>query len=950
MPNPNPRQRALIEGHSGIYLVDAGAGTGKTFALARRYASIVEQPDVAPDDVMLVTFTRNAATEMKDRVVDRSSYSMRTLRDAPIQTFHSRCHDLLLEYGFHAPNHLGIDDHIADTTRVIEDDLIERAEFELFFDRFSDEHPGFDDLYRIIGSPAELLGLIRELAAKGVFPTDDGWYRSGERHLDGDFDAFYELFRTANEPRKQGNKQSVLREKLNGLRRNNCYLPEAPRETELRGNGKAVPEEVAAAAFQEDRETLKAFVHDVYFGYLEYALARNYVTYGMLQLFAYVLLCEDHALRDELAFEYVMVDEFQDTSEIQFKLALLSCGSDNFCVVGDWKQSIYGFQYAAVENIVKFETRLERFAEDLNAGHERVQFDDRSVSRIELEENYRSTQAVLDFAETGLVVPATQREIVDVAAVRDRIVSLESNKTHEHTRIEAVQCENEHEALLTKVQSIVDNDDYAIEDEGEVRAPKLGDIAVLTRTKDYGRELVHAAGAYDIPIAYEGGIELFRTDQAKLLLAWLRILEADIDRGWAVVLERAGYTLDEIKRILDTASYPAQMITFRAELESLDSVGAVAERVLNRYGYDGSYADVVIETVQATFDATTMTRGDLIHFIERGIEEGATQEVSAPAGTDAITVQTIHAAKGLEYPIVVIANMNQYAFPPSGGSGPVVSFDDPIGLRQRKEYADAHGYSHIYDNWRADVLRRCLPNEYDEERRLLYVAMTRAEQHLLFTAGESPNTFLAELDVDIEEIEPDVQDHEGDGTVQARLDISVPMPVGPESWSPHDLMSEAVFAETAEGKGTVFGTEIHQFAEAYANEKAGIPTGPEPDWEHVMAFLDERDGQLLAEQETILPLTVGDRSVVIAGVVDLVHVQPDEVEVIDFKTDRERTAQSEYHKQLSVYHHVIAEEFPDRPITTAIFYTEEGELVELEPLSRGELGQLVAELSTQPLG
>jgi len=67
-----------------------------------------------------------------------------------------------------------------------------------------------------------------------------------------------------------------------------------------------------------------------------------------------------------------MIDEFQDSSEIQFKLALLLADTNNVCVVGDWKQSIYSFQYAAVENITEFESRLDRFVDELNEDHERV--------------------------------------------------------------------------------------------------------------------------------------------------------------------------------------------------------------------------------------------------------------------------------------------------------------------------------------------------------------------------------------------------------------------------------------------------------------------------------------------------------------------------------------------------------------------------------------------------
>jgi len=88
-------------------------------------------------------------------------------------------------------------------------------------------------------------------------------------------------------------------------------------------------------------------------------------------------------------------------------------------------------------------------------------------------------------------------------------------------------------------------------------------------------------------MAYEGGIELFRSDPAKLLLAWLRILESDAERGWAVVLEEAGYTLDEVKHVLDSEEYPANMQAFKSELASLETVGGISQRVFSQYDYDG---------------------------------------------------------------------------------------------------------------------------------------------------------------------------------------------------------------------------------------------------------------------------------------------------------------------------------------------------------------------------
>ncbi|GAB3416675.1 hypothetical protein GCM10027435_14370 [Haloparvum alkalitolerans] len=943
---PNDQQQELIDSTDGLHLVDAGAGTGKTFTVTRRYANIVSQDGVDPDDVLLVTFTNNAAAEMKERIVGHCHYGMRELADAPIQTFHSLCHDVLEEHGHAAPTYLGIDDRITGSTRIIEDELVEQALFGEFIDRFSDDHPEYDDVFRALSNPDELLDLVNQLAAKGVFPDAEGWYRDGEQHLDGDFAAFKQLFDELNEPRNGGSKQSLLRSKLGRYGRNKTYLPDAPEKSEIRGSGKQVPDDLAQRVFEEERAELKGFVHDVYHEYLRFALRRNYLNFGMLQLFAFVLLCENHELRDDVAFEYVMVDEFQDSSEIQFKLALLLAGTNNVCVVGDWKQSIYSFQYADVDNIVEFEARLDRFVDQLNSDHERISFPTRPVTTIELIENYRSTQEILDFSEHGLRVPAANRDDVDVGAVDDRIVSLESNADYENTTIEAVQSDEEQEAVLAKVQEIVGNEDYRVEDEdGDLRSPQYGDIAVLTRTRDFGRELLGTAEEYGLPMAYEGGIELFRTDQAKLLLAWLRILEDDIDRGWAVVLERAGYTLDEIDAILEREAYPENVAAFREELGSMETLGGVARRVFARYGYDGPTADVVLHTLQSVHNATTQTRGDLIRFIERAIEAGSTHEVHAGAGTNSVTVQTIHATKGLEYPIVILANMNSGRFPPGGGGGGVIRYDDPVGLRQRKVYSEkAHGLPHVYDNWQADVLRKCLPRNYDEERRLLYVAITRAESHVVFTAGEDPNTFIEELPVEVETVTPDVAESTRDETEQTALQVEMPVPEGPRGHTPHTLMRDDVFEDVEGGRGTEFGTQVHDFAEAYV-----LGEGVEPrntDEEHVKEFLDELDGELLVEEDAYLPLTVDGERVTISGVVDLVHVTPDRVEIVDYKTDRGRHGEKEYRKQLSVYYHVANEVYPDREITTSILYTETGDRRKISPLTFVEIQNLVREANT----
>jgi ATP-dependent helicase/nuclease subunit A len=941
MIGPNPKQQELIENTEGCYLVDAGPGTGKTFTITRRYAEIVEQDGVDPDDVLLITFTRSAATEMRDRIITHCQYGVREMQDAPIQTFHSLCNDILREYGFDAPQDLGINESVTSSTQLVDDETIEHGYFREFIGCFTDDHPEHHNLLRVVSDPTEILSVIKNLAAKGVFPTTDGWYRDCEEFLYGDEDAFKAVFEELNQPQNGGSRQSDLRAALNGYGGDACYLPDAPSKADIRGKrgSKSIPESIRPTVFAEDRADLVSFVHDVYLEYLEFALSRNYLNFAFLQLLAFVHCCETDSLHEQLTYEYVMIDEFQDTSEIQFKLALLLSETTNFCAVGDWKQSIYSFQYADVENITDFQSRLGKFVDDLNADRQRINSSFETIHSIELEQNYRSTQSIIDRSESALTVPGSSKEDVDAETVLEKVVSLDAETDHDHSQIEAIQHENEHEAVLTKIDEIVGNDQYAVRDDGRLRPPEYDDIAVLTRTRDFGRDLLAAAEAHGYPLAYEGGIELFRTNPAKILLAWLRILHEDSERGWAVVLEHAGYTLDEMQAILEAENYPSNMVAFRKHLESLETVSAVAHRVFEHYEYDGPTADVLRTTIQSVHNTTTLTRGALIRFIERNIESGSTHEVSTATGTNAVHVKTIHSAKGLEYPIVIMANMNSNKFPSSGGRDGQIVYDERFGLRQRTLYGEDHGQPHIYDNWRWDVLRRCRPQDYDEERRLLYVAMTRARDHLLFTAGEEPNTFLEGLDIPLKSYEPALEEMSLDQTVQTQFEVPIPKPDGPASYSPHSLMDDSVFEDVEDGHGTDFGSRLHEFAERYALGEDVEPQGD--DQKRVQELLDSMDGELRIEESAYLPLEVDGKRVTIHGIVDLVHVTDDTVEILDYKTDRGRHAESEYRTQLSVYYHVLAETYPQREITASIFYTADGNRVTISPLSKDELGKLV---------
>lgn len=950
---PNTKQAKLINNTEGIYLVDAGAGTGKTFTVTKRYAELLKKEGIEPNDILLITFTNNAANEMKEEVMNQTNDNSSKLRDAPISTFHSLCKNLLDAHGFSSPKELGINDNITSTTRIIENQVQEKKEFRNYYYNFIDNNPEYNDFYKIIKDPGELLDLIKSLGAKGIFPTKNNWYRNGEKYLNGNFKKFKEKFNEINKPRNDGSKQSILRKKLGNYNRNKIYLCDAPRKDQIRGK-KKIKDEFAKKAFQEDRTRLKKFIHDIYYQYIQYVLGRNYLNFQFLMMFAYVLLCEDHSLRENLDYEYVMVDEFQDTNEIQFKLSMLLSKKDNLAVVGDWKQSIYKFKYASVENIIKFKSRLKKYKKELNQNHKRINYQVKEINKIDLTNNYRSTQRILDFSENSLGLEATSYEDLDKQEIKDKITSLESDREENSkvkTRIEALKSEEEIESILTKIHEVVDNPDYKIEDEDELRCPEYGDIAILTRTRKFGLKLQDKAEKLKIPVAYESGVELFKTNPSKLLLAWLRILEnKNSKRGWSVILEKNGYKIDIIDHILQNKDYPDNILEFRSRLKG-NVISKIARKVFERYGMDNNFTDKIIEVLQTVFNNSNISVGEIIQFIEKNIRAEEIYDVDSGYEEDVVKIQTIHAAKGLEYPIVFIVDINSHKFPNTNTDSKNIQYKDTIGIRQKKIYSEKPN-PYPYDNWHSQILFKCFQN-YDEERRLMYVAMTRAQDHLLLTSKQDRSSrFFEEIENLIEETEePNIQLYElepelkelpqTEKSKEKVFRIEEPKEKAPIKLSVHGIMETEKIEteETEQAEGTEYGTKVHEFAEKYVQNKDLEPSNK--DEQNVKALIDRLDGELITEEPCILPLQTKNRKVTLRGIIDLLHLTNKEIQIIDYKTDRTKKYQKEYKKQLSVYYKIIEQVFNNKNVSAHIYYTNNKELTKIKPLKQKEIKKII---------
>lgn len=923
-PGPKGNQIKLIKSTEGIYLVDAGAGTGKTFTVSRRYAELLER-GATPDEIFLATFTENAANNMREEIINHCDYNLADLRDAPISTFHGFCQQLLLREGFEAPEKLGIAERITGNTRTLSNQVLEAGEFSNFYDRFRDSNPEYGDFYRIVFDPVNLLGLIKSLAAKGIFPEREGWYREGKRQLFGDSEKYMEKLKEINRPRqgKRGEKQAKLLDKLNGMRDKTFASTEVRSKYDIK-EGKQIRPEVMREAFREDRDGLFQFVHDLYLDYIEYALGRNYLNFSFQLMFAFVLLMENAQLRSKNQFDYVMIDEFQDTNEIQFKLSLLLSGKGNIAAVGDWKQSIFGFQYASVKNITEFRERLLRYHEELNSDTRRVPYKPGEVNEIKLMQNYRSSQKILDFSESSLRVRGRKKEEVELD---QEVVSLEAAKDKTNTGIKAFAAEEEPDAVLSKLVEVVEGEEFRI-DGGPIR---YEDVAIFSRNRNFARALDKRARELEIPVAYEGGVEIFKTDPAIILLAWSRVLEEkNSRRGWSVILEEAGYNIAEVEYMLEEKDYPHEMLQFRKRLKDSYDISEIARIVFVRYGYDNPFADAIIEALQEAFDASYMNLGAVVNFIEANIERKETYEVDSARG-DAATVQTIHAAKGLEYPVVFLANMNSQVFPGTNSGGDMIFYDDLIGLRQRKVFSKEDGFA--YDNLKAYLASRVEGVDYDEERRLLYVAMTRAENYLfLFAEKDSEGRFFQDLDIEAKVLKPDIAENQPEVArpEKSKLNAAKPESTRPVKRAVTDVTSTAESSEG--GRGPEFGTMIHRFAERLVREENVKPhfdgEGAE-DKKNVYDFISSLGGELYPEQDVLVPREDGGKRVVYHGSIDLLHVSEGRVDVIDFKTDVDKSNETEYRKQLELYREAALSTYPDREVEAKIFYTKSGETVKV---------------------
>ncbi len=718
----NPIQREAATAPDGPLLIVAGAGSGKTRVLTHRIAYLIATKRVSPFGLLAITFTNKAAGEMKERVAGLVGPVAHRMW---VSTFHSACARILRR----------------ESARV---GL--RSSFTIY-------------------DQADSVRLVE--------------YVRRDLNLD---------------PKRFPPRQ--LHARISAFK-----------------NDLVTPDQVAEAAATPSEQRDAA----VYREYQRRLLEASAVDFDDLLLLT-VRLLQDHPdalTRWRHRFSYVLVDEFQDTNLAQWELVrLLASEHRNVMVVGDSDQAVYAFRGADYRNLVRFEET----------------FPDATV--IVLEQNYRSTQAILD---------AANAVIANNAARRPKHLWTEQIGGELLTRYQAEDEHDEARFCVSETVRLTDDDSY-----------RFRDVAIFYRTNAQSRILEETLVRAGVPYRVVGGVKFYDRREIKDALAYLRALvNPDDEVSWKRIVNVPKRGVGDTSVAKVDAYAHASGLTFRdalresaaANVSGKARVGihdllelmAVCERaaaggvtraveaLLEHSGYLAELeaersieAQGRLENLQellgvcGEFDAA-LDAGDLTGLsgiAGIGTDGDADTPVVAPTGlarvaafleaisliTDldtaagdddehsAVTLMTLHAAKGLEFPVVFITGLEDGVFPH------LRSLGDPEAL--------------------------------EEERRLCYVGITRARERLYLchawrrtlygsTDYYSPSRFLDEIPAELvqaigEEHPRSGLDSHRDAVVDAAIRAGAP--AGPGA---HDLgirVGDDVLHDTF-GEGVVLDVE-----------------------------------------------------------------------------------------------------------------------------------------------
>ncbi len=640
----NESQREAVTYCDGPQLVIAGAGSGKTRVLTYKIAYLLDHEDMAPWNILALTFTNKAAREMKERI-GRLVGQERAMR-LQMGTFHSVFARIL---------------------------RMEAAQI------------GFNANFTIYDQ-ADSRSLVKNIIKE--MQLDDKVYK----------------------PASVADRISMAK--------NHLLLPQAYQTSSW-----------AADDVHHKRPEVAA----IYRRYTERCRQANAMDFDDLLVQTFMLFEQHEEVRRKYVerFRYVLVDEYQDTNYAQQAIVLqLTREHGRVCVVGDDAQSIYSFRGANIDNILDFQQQYV------------------GAKLYKLEQNYRSTQNIVKAANS--LIRKNERQIhKDVFS---------ENAVGERLTLKPAYSDKE-EAI------IVCNDIKRIRRQEHC---EYADFAILYRTNAQSRSFEEQMRKDGIPYRIYGGLSFYQRKEIKDVIAYFRVVANPSDEEALrriINYPARGIGNTTVSKIVDTANMHSvslwsviqQPIVFdlklaKGTLAKLDAFRQQVEGWAARMDGEDAYVlghAIIMESgiskdIYSSSNPDDLSRqenleeflGGMQDFVESRKEEGREQEVSlsdflqevalltdldseGDADQPKVTLMTIHAAKGLEFPTVFVVGLEENIFP------------SPMCVGSMREL--------------------------EEERRLLYVAITRAEKHCILTCAQNrfrygkmeydtPSRFIKDID------------------------------------------------------------------------------------------------------------------------------------------------------------------------------------------------------------
>ncbi len=505
-------------------------------------------------------------------------------------------------------------------------------------------------------------------------------------------------------------------------------------------------------ALQRDRESRMPAISTIYSAYTARCRQANAMDFDDLLTQTFVLFRDHEDVRKDYAqrFQFILVDEYQDTNSVQQRIVLqLSKESQRVCVVGDDAQSIYGFRGANIDNILDFQQMFEQ------------------TRLFKLEQNYRSTQLIVQAANS--LIKKNERQIPkDVYSRNDEGEKLVLKNAYS----------DKEEAI------IVCNDIRRIKRQEKC---EYSDFAILYRTNSQSRSFEEAMRKENIPYRIYGGLSFYQRKEIKDIIAYFRMVVNPDDeeackriinypaRGigdttvakisaaamqygvslWQVIGSPMNYQLNVNKGTLNKLMQFRSLIS--SFIERFDTADAyeLGSEIIKLSGISADlYSDTSPEALSRQENLEELLSG-MQDFVQTRKEEDRAgevsltdflQEVSLLTDLDSegeddvhrVSLMTVHSAKGLEFPTVFVVGLEENIFP------------SPLSAGSKREL--------------------------EEERRLLYVAITRAEKHCILTCAknrwrfgkmefDTPSRFINDIDSRFLTIEAESEANEQPGSL-----------------------------------------------------------------------------------------------------------------------------------------------------------------------------------------